>query len=156
VRDYFRKKAVDELLNADLPVTVMGAGWNHYSHKKEHNLKRAKEVPFALSFERIAKEHILLNVSPIFSHGMHDRVPAGMANHTAVLTDQNPYLQKHFEEGREIAFFSLTKEGDLTEKAGKLLEDRAWREHMEECAYEKFCGELTWECRAREILSLVR
>ena len=108
IRDYFRKAALDELLSQGIPVTVMGEGWEKYHYKDEHSLRREPGVPFALSFERIAKSHILLNVSPIFNRGMHDRIPAGMANRAVVLTDKNPYLETRFTDGRELAFYSLS------------------------------------------------
>jgi hypothetical protein len=154
VRDYFRKKVLDELLDAKLPVTVMGSGWEKYDHRNEHCLKREKEMPFALSFEKIAKEHILLNVSPIFNRGMHDRIPAGMANHTVVLTDTNPYLQEHFSDGKELSLYSLTTPGDVSNKAAELLESEQLRGQIEEQAYIHYEKYDTWDCRAREILRI--
>ena len=64
VRDYFRKAVLDALLAEKLPVTVFGEGWEKYSCGDEHSLRREPAVPFALSFERITKAHVLLNVSP--------------------------------------------------------------------------------------------
>jgi hypothetical protein len=154
VRDYFRKKVLDELLDAELPVTIMGSGWEKYDHRNVHCLKREKEVPFALSFEKIAKEHILLNVSPIFNRGMHDRIPAGMANHTVVLTDSNPYLQEHFTDGKEICMYSLTAQGDVVDKAAKLLESEERRVQIAKSAYSHFEENDTWHCRAKEILRI--
>jgi hypothetical protein len=153
VRDYFRKKAIDELLSAGIPVTVMGSGWENYSHANESLLKRMKEVPFALSFERIAKEHIILNVSPIFNRGMHDRVPAGMANNTVVMTDVNPYLERHFTDGKDICFYSLTGD-DLCEKATGLIDNPHLREDIAANAHELFKKEYTWIRRAEKILDI--
>lgn len=123
VRDYFRKAALDALLAEKLPVTVFGEGWEKYSCGDEHSLRREPAVPFALSFERIAKAHVLLNVSPIFNRGMHDRVPAGMANHAVVLTDENPYLRRTFTDGKELLFYSLEKPDTLCEQAERTLTD---------------------------------
>lgn len=130
VRDYFRKAALDELLTEKLPVTVIGEGWEKYKGTDAGSLRRERAVPFALSFERIAKAHILLNVSPIFNRGMHDRIPAGMANHTVVLTDENPWLSRRFADGEEIAFYSLENLSTLGEQAGRLLGDRAMRSRL--------------------------
>lgn len=154
VRDYFRKAALDELLTEKLPVTVIGEGWEKYKGADEGSLRRERAVPFALSFERIAKAHILLNVSPIFNRGMHDRIPAGMANHTVVLTDENPWLAKRFSDGEEIAFYSLENLSTLGERAGRLLGDRAMRERIAERAYRTYETEHTWKCRAEAILKM--
>lgn len=154
VRDYFRKAALDELLSQGIPVTVMGNGWEKYRCQEEHSLRREREVPFGLSFERIAKAHVLLNVSPIFNRGMHDRIPAGMANRTVVLTDGNPYLEKQFENGREISFYSLADIHTLSEQAEQLIQRKELREEMAEQAYRKYERYHTWNCRAREILAM--
>lgn len=154
VRDYFRKAVLDELLKHKFPVTVMGNGWEKYSFSEENSLSREREVPFALSFERIAKEHILLNVSPIFNHGMHDRIPAGMANRAAVLTDENPYLNRQFVDREHLCFYSLSDRRTLTECAGDLLENSGLRERIQETAYQEFKTEHTWRQRAKAILEL--
>lgn len=154
VRDYFRKKALDELLDCGLPVTVMGEGWEKYHYKDEHSLKREPAVTFGLSFERIAKSHILLNVSPIFNHGMHDRIPAGMANRAVVLTDYNSYLASRFEDEREVAFYSLKDLSTLSAKAERLIADTCLREGIAERAYREFEEHQTWICRAKAILAM--
>ncbi len=154
IRDYFRKKALDALLRRRLPVTVMGEGWEKYRYADESSLKRERAVPFGLSFERIAKEHILLNVSPIFNRGMHDRIPAGMANHTVVLTEQNPWVETHFAVGEELACYDLAELSSLGELAGELVESPGRRQRMAEAAYRKFLACHSWACRAQEILAL--
>lgn len=114
-------------------------------------MTKEKPVSFALSFEKIAKEQILLNVSPIFAHGLHDRVLAGMANHTAVLTDENPYLKRIFPENT-VAFYSLAAPETLSEAAGRLMEDAHYREQVKETAYLEFKAHHTWENRAEQLL----
>lgn len=153
VRDYFRKEALDKLLAERLPVTIMGEGWSKYSYKDERSLKREHSVPFALSFERIAKAHILLNVSPIFNRGMHDRIPAGMANGTVVLTDENPYLASRFAQEREICFYSLERTESLAEQAERLITRKELRSQIAETAYRTFEQHHTWKHRAEQILA---
>lgn len=154
IRDYFRKAALDELLSQGIPVTVMGEGWEKYHYKDEHSLRREPGVPFALSFERIAKSHILLNVSPIFNRGMHDRIPAGMANRAVVLTDKNPYLETRFTDGRELAFYSLSDLSTLSRWAERLIGDAQLRQEMAANAEKEFLEHHTWVCRARQILEI--
>lgn len=152
IRDYFRKQALNELLKAGIPVTVMGEGWEKYHYADEHSLKRERAVPFGLSFERIAKSHILLDVSPIFNRGMHDRIPAGMANRSVVLTDENPYLATRFDDGRDICFYSLERISSVAEQAEKLIADCDLRTQITERAYARYEKEHTWRCRAEQIL----
>lgn len=51
----------------------------------------------------------MLDVSPIFNRGVHDRAIAGMANRTVVLTDSNPYRCAHFKNRKDMMFYSLAK-----------------------------------------------
>lgn len=155
VRDYFRRAAVDELLKNRIPVTVMGEGWEKYSFSDESCLKREKPMVFGLSFEKIAREGVLLNVSPIFNRGMHDRIPAGMANGAVVLTDENPYLRKRFRADEELCFYSLENLHTLSEQAGRLIEQPDLREKIARQAYRTFQEQHTWKCRAKKILDLL-
>lgn len=152
IRDYFRKAVLDELLSQGIPVTVLGSGWEKYRFRDEHSLRREREVLFGLSFERIAKSHILLNVSPIFNRGMHDRIPAGMANRAVVLTDGNPYLEKRFTDGKEICFYSLSSLHTLSDRAEQLIGRKELREEIADRAYLEYEKHHTWKCRAEEIL----
>lgn len=153
VRNYFRKKVLDMLLTAGIPVTVIGEGWEQYHCTKENTLRRERGVPFALSFERIAKAHILLNVSPIFNRGMHDRILAGMANKTVVLTDENPYLKAKLKEGYHVCFYSLERMESLVEQAEILLTNNKFRTEIAENAYQEFETHHTWKHRAVQILA---
>lgn len=153
VRDYFRKEALDRLLAAGIPVTIMGMGWEKYHYVNEHSLRREPGMPFGLSFERIAKAHILLNVSPIFNRGMHDRIPAGMANHAVVLTDENPYLASQFTDGREISFYTMNCLDTLAEQAERLIGNASLRAEIAERAFLEFEERHTWKCRAKQILA---
>jgi len=153
VRDYFRKASLDILLKEKIPVTVIGNGWEKYSYSDEHSLRRERPVPFGLSFERIAKAHVLLNVSPIFNRGMHDRIPAGMANRCVVLTDENPYLLSQFSHEKEMSFYSLENMDTLVEQAERLITMPSLRQDIAEKAYHVFEDSHTWKCRAKQILA---
>lgn len=154
IRDYFRKAALDELLSQRIPVTVVGEGWEKYRYKDEHSLRREPGVPFAYSFERMAKSHILLNVSPIFNRGMHDRIPAGMANRSVVLTDANPYLNARFSDGKELAFYALSDLSTLSAWAERLIGDAPLRDEIASNAEKEFLKHYTWVCRAKQILEI--
>lgn len=153
IRDYFRKAAIDELLAKKIPVLAVGEGWHKYTSANETYLTKGKSVLFELSFEKIAREQLLLNVSPIFNRGLHDRVLAGMANKTVVLTDENPYLRTRFKDRENIALYSLKNMESLSELAGELMENSSLRENIAEQGYQEFAANHTWSERAKTILS---
>ena len=153
IRDYFRKAAIDELLNKKIPVLVVGEGWEKYDAVNPRYLTCERPVNFELSFEKIAHEQLLLNVSPIFNRGVHDRVLAGMANRAAVLTDENPYLNMHFKDKQNIALYSLNKLETLSTLAGELMESKELREEIQKNAFAEFVLRHTWRARAERLLS---
>ena len=154
VRDYFREKAVETLLAGHIPVVAVGEGWEKFKTPHQRFLTTEKAVTFSLSFEKIARESALLNAFPVFHHGMHDRIAAGMANRTVVLTDRNPYLEKHFTDEKQLCFYDLNRPESLLEKADRLLSDAPLREKIGREAYENFSENHTWKKRAQQILKL--
>lgn len=152
VRNYYRRIAIETLLKANIPVKMIGEGWKKYQSKYENYLIREKEVEFGLSFEKIAKEHILLNSSPIFNRGAHDRIYAGMANHCVVMTDDNPYLRRTLKDGENVMLYSLRDTKTIKDIAEELFTNRSLLKDMKENAYREFLKKHTWECRAAQLL----
>ena len=153
IRDYFRKAAVDELVRAKIPVRLVGEGWEKYESCNEAYVTREKAVVFGLSFEKIAHADVLLNVSPFFNHGAHDRIFAGMANHCTVLTDQNPYLKRILKDGEQVCMYSLKDIRTLSDYAAELLSNRALCRDIQNNAYVEFKQKYTWEEKAKQLLA---
>ncbi len=153
IRDYFRKAAVDELVRAKIPVRLVGEGWEKYESCNEAYVTREKAVVFGLSFEKIAHADVLLNVSPFFNHGAHDRIFAGMANHCTVLTDRNPYLERILKEGEQVCMYSLKDIRTLSDYAAELLSNRALCREIQNNAYTEFKHKYTWEEKAKQLLA---
>lgn len=155
IRDYYRKVALDTLAKAKIPVKVVGDGWEKYNSPNETYLTREKAVVFSLSFEKIAKEHILLNNSPIFNRGAHDRIYAGMANRCVVMTDTNPYLRKEMKDGENICLYSLKDMQTVVDVAEELLTNPARCKRIEEQAYAEYLEKHSWEKRVQQLLEMV-
>ena len=155
IRDYYRKEALDTLIRANIPVCLVGEGWEKYKSPNESCVTREKGVVFSLSFEKIAREHILLNSSPIFNRGAHDRIYAGMANRCVVMTDTNPYLRREMQDGKELCLYSLKEKQSVKDVAEELLCNPSKCKNIQEYAYESFCAKHTWEQRAKQLIKHV-
>lgn len=153
VRNYFRRMTIDILVKYHIPVKIVGEGWEKYKSVDESYLMREKEVEFGLSFEKIAKEHILLNNAPFFNRGAHDRIFAGMANRCAVLTDTNPYLERTLKDRENVMLYSLRDEKGIKDRVEELLTNPALCKNIQENAYQEFMQNHTWEHRARKLLA---
>ena len=155
VRNYDRRKAVQTLLNAHIPVKTIGDGWDKVHFENEQYLEKKKGIHIAVSYEAIAKEWVLFNCTPFFNHGIHDRILAGMANHTAVLTDKSRYMQTHLEQKGCVKTYSLQDMDTLVEGVKELLGNRKLWTEQTACAYDCFCREHTWKHRVLELLSYI-
>ena len=94
LRNYDREQLVTALVRAKIPVRIVGDWWERYAYAAAPNLQLEQPVAFDRSFDKIAGSAVIADSSPFFKMGIHDRVFAGMANHTAVLTDESPYRKK--------------------------------------------------------------
>ncbi len=71
----------------------------------------------------IKRVMVFFNCMPWFRNGSHDRIPGGMFNGEAVLTDHSKYLDELFagdtEENRKLFFYDI----DHTEKVPDIIFD---------------------------------
>ena len=152
-QNYYRKISIESLLKTRIPVKIIGEGWEKYHGNYGDSIIKEKEVEFGLSFEKIAKEHIILNNSPIFNRGAHDRIYAGMANHCVVMTDENPYLRRTLKDGENVMLYSLKNTKTIKDMVEELLTNPILVRNIQESAYQEFLEKHTWECRASRLLT---
>jgi hypothetical protein len=156
LRNYARTKAVEALADAGLPVKIIGDWWQNSSLVGRKNVRMEESVDFAKSYRRIAECRVLLNSSPFFYGGMHDRIPAGMANHTLVLTDANPYLEKSFGEADCMHLYSMNDFPDsLVQHAEEALSDDKQGREKTECAFELYKLRYSWLHTAQKVLEYI-
>jgi hypothetical protein len=153
LRNYQRKKMLDTLICAGTPVRIVGDWWDSYPYIDRNNVTWEQPVPFSLSFGRIAASAVLVDSSPFFKAGIHDRVFAGMANHTAVLTEANPYKSRY---GGLFETYQLDDLKELVYKAEELLINDVRRQSMVDKAYEEFEAEHTWMRTAHKLVTAWR
>lgn len=156
LRNYYREEAVRTLIAHHIPVTVMGGDWDQFTQEENKYFKRIPPVDFAISFQKIAEYQVLLNVSPLFRAGVHDRVFAAMANRTACITERNEYMEKHFKEEENIMLFSIKDKTKLADVAEELLTNKAQRQRITENAYKEFKTKHSWDKRAQQFLEIIK
>ncbi len=90
VRDTRSTALVSALL--DLPVDIYGRGWDHVSHRSTrarfHPAFDAAGLP-----EAYAETQFVLNSTPNFASGVHERVAYGFDARCCVVSDQNAYMR---------------------------------------------------------------
>ncbi|MCF2642467.1 MAG: glycosyltransferase [Lachnospiraceae bacterium] len=156
LRNYYREEAVRALIAHRIPVTVMGGDWDQFAQDENKYFKRISPVDFSVSFQKIAEYQVLLNVSPLFRAGVHDRVFAAMANRTACITEQNRYMKKHFKEKENVMLFSVKDKTELSNLAEELLINKTKQRQIAENAYEEFKAKHSWDKRTQQFLEIIK
>lgn len=142
-RNYYRKKVIDSVVSNGFPVKVIGEWWNQYDKIGQKNIVMNSSVSYEESYEVISRHKILLDSSPFFKKGIHDRVYSGMANRTAVLSDYSEY-KKNLLQGEIETYKPECLKDEICEKIEKLMKDECYYTELTEKAYTHYCNEYTW------------
>ena len=160
LRNYDREQLVTALVRAKIPVRIVGDWWERYAYAAAPNLQLEQPVAFDRSFDKIAGSAVIADSSPFFKMGIHDRVFAGMANHTAVLTDESPYRKKVFGQTEnnadcQVIFYPPENPQRVCDVAEELLTNRGRRKDLVDKAYEMYQKEFTWDKVAERFVKLL-
>lgn len=151
-RNYYREQLITTFINGKLPVKIIGDWWENYKYADNPHIRIERPVAFDKSFDRIAAHAVLADSSPFFKSGVHDRVFAGMANYTAVMTDSNQYIRQSLAGKGMVCEYPLNDKGEILSRAEELLLNRQSRKEMTEKAYAEYKKCYTWKNVAENIV----
>ena len=151
----FRRKIIETLITAGIPVTVYGNGWENLEIFNHPNFiyKGGCSPEDGIALMEDAK--IVLNQLAWFKAGASERIFEAMLQGAISLTDDSEYLREQFTDGEDIQFFSLKHLERLPELVHTLLTDTIRSERIRKNAYRKAAVNHTWEARAKELLQLL-
>ncbi|MCR5083575.1 MAG: hypothetical protein K6B15_08910 [Parasporobacterium sp.] len=89
VRCYFREKMLDILLKEGLKVTLCGKDWDLYYAPKGAKYEVYPDVSYTTAMQYMQNSKALVNVTPGFKAGLHDRASSGIINSCLVLSDES-------------------------------------------------------------------
>jgi spore maturation protein CgeB len=159
VRMHYRELVIKELLNAGYEVSVIGRGWENFPKKDDQRLNiLGDRIPFKETFSYMANARINLNVMPWFKGGTHERIFNSLLLKSVCLTDPSSWLEDHFTDGEDIAFYSLNRLDRLPGQVKNLLEKEEITKKIAENGYKKVMNNYVWKNNVdtilREILDL--
>lgn len=152
VRTYNREQLIEGLLKAELPVEVLGCGWEAFQSPYATRLKIREGVGYAFGLQMIANAMVALNVQPLFKDGIHDRVLSAMANRTLAVTDTSTYIEECFTDREDLLLYQPRSIDKLAESLWNLLENPEKMEKIATSGCEKVKKEHTWEQRMKEFV----
>ena len=148
----FRARIMELLVNAGIPVTVYGNGWESLDifHHPFFIYKGLISPEDGISLMENSK--IVLNHMAWFKAGASERIFEAMLQGAVSLTDESVYLTEHFQDRESIKFYQLESLETLPEIVHTLLSDTTLSEQIRKNAYQKASIEHTWKNRIQILL----
>lgn len=152
-----RIRLITYLAELGFDITVCGGGiWEKcFSEKHFDNVDFRGFISPEECVELISTAKILVNDSPFFSYGSHERVFNGMLNKTVVLTNESEYLKTRYIDGRDILYWDGWNVDEAAEKIAAILADDEYRQSLVESAFAKTTND-TWSDRAYELIQFAK
>lgn len=150
---YIRARDRIDLLKSlkGLPVHIYGnclskRSWGDFIESDEYSIHPAVDFPEAIKIMKNAK--MVINSSPMFKTGAHERIFYGLGLGCAVVTNETPWLEAHFSNDEII----MHSERDLVES---MLSNPKKLKEMVEKGQEKVLREHTWKVRAKQLIDIL-
>lgn len=157
VRNYWRGKAVRTLVNAGIPVHVVGKGWEELEDVRQPEcLKLHPQTDSVTCLGMLADAKVSLNVMPWFKDGAHDRVFNSILNGAVCVTDPSRYLEEELHEGEGVCYVALQDMDALPEKVKDLLQDDSGRNEIVRRGRAIVEQKHTWAERAKTLAEWIK
>lgn len=149
IRNYWRGAAVRTLVNAGIPVHVVGKGWEELADIEcPEKLICHPQTDSAECLRMLADAKISLNVMPWFKDGAHDRVFNSVLNGAVCVTDRSRYLCEELAEGEGVCYYDLAQLAALPALVKDLLQNEARMQDIIAKGRPKVQAGHTWAARA--------
>lgn len=156
VRNYWRGKAVRTLVNAGIPVHVVGKGWEELEDVRHPEcLKLHPQTDSVTCLGMLADAKVSLNVMPWFKDGAHDRVFNSILNGAVCVTDPSRYLEEELHEGEGVCYVALQDMDALPEKVKDLLQNDSGRNEIVRRGRAIVEQKHTWAERAKTLAAWI-
>lgn len=151
IRFTFRGNAIRTLLDADIPIHCIGAGWDKLPTNNKNRLTHTEYSDTKVCLKALSEAKLSLNVMPWFKRGAHDRIYSSMLNGAVCVTDTSDYLLRNFTEGDTLCYYSLKELHRLPEIVTDLLAHPDTMDHIAAQAYTYAKEHLTWKQFAKDL-----
>lgn len=153
LRNLNRKRTVLAAARAKVPFTVIGHGWEQVKGLDQKHVSLRQGISFAVSVQMMADAKMLLNSTPGFHGGLHDRVYSAMANRALCFTEGSRYAKQKLIDGKTAVFYDVRCLDALAEKIAWMRGHPARAGEIAERACEHARREETWQKRAENLAS---
>lgn len=157
---YIRAKDRINLLVAlkGLPVHIYGNSlsnrtWGDYLDLANGDYRISPAINFQSAIMIMKNAKIVLNSSPMFKTGAHERIFYGLGLGAAVLTNETSWNQEHFSSD-ELLIYSSGNPKEMHDKIAELLNHPNKLKEIAMKGQQKVLEKHTWDVRAKQLLNL--
>lgn len=158
LENYIRGKDRVELVKAikDARVDIFGstlgtANWQRYLGNRS-NYVFHDPVSYEEALDLMKQSKIILNSCPWIKNGAHERIFAGLACGSCVITNENIYMRENFKDDDSIVFYQHMHWDKVNDRINQILSDPHKREKIVEKGREIVMRRHTWDHRAASLV----
>lgn len=126
--------------------------WNYYLGKNYCELSVSENSSFKHITEAMKESKVIINSAPSLKDGTNDYVFPATASEGVLVTNDNSYLEEHFEDEKEILFYNSHNLDTLRSKIEPLIADSNKRKKIGDTARNTTLHHHTWDHRAAFLL----
>jgi len=152
VRQYNRIQLISKIKKSDIPLTLVGHGWDLVC-QGANNIRLLPELSCSNLKNVYRESRVVINVNA--SNGGCERAFMAAINGAAVLSEFNAKYAQHSTRDTEVTFYDLQSESDVVDKLGILLES-AEGERRADLGRENCNLAHLWRHRIEEIIGLTK
>lgn len=159
IESYVRGKDRIELVKAikDTTIHVVGTdntevNWKKFLGTDGSHIVTHKAVSYEESLKLMKQSKIILNSSPCYKNGAHERIFNGLACGAAVITSDSLFVREILTDKKDIIFYQPTHWDAVNGKIHELLSDEDKRKEMAEKGRTIVMQSQTWDHRAKTLI----
>lgn len=124
-------------------------GWSHYLGG---NVLVHPAISYPEALEVMKQSKICLNSSPFFKKGSHERILAGLACGSFVVTTESEWVREQFLDGEELLLYRPKQWEAIQDKVAYFLGNETARKEAAAKGRLKVMQHHTWDNRVEELI----
>lgn len=155
---YIRGRDRFELIRSitGVPVHIFGGAFESLTWKEllkeSDNIIYHDPIPYPEVLDVMKKSKIVLNSSPMFKFGGHERIFTSLACGALSLTNQTAYMLDHFQDGQNVALYRPLHWDESNDTVLNYLSNEPKRKQVAQKGRDLVMQEHTWNRRAADLI----
>lgn len=143
----------------EFPVHIFGnaigkKSWAELIDLKDGQYTLHPSVDFEEGLDLIRQSQILLNSSPMFKQGAHERIFNGLGLGALVASNETPWIRRNFTE-EEVITYKTGNFAPFLEKINTLLSSKEKLNNLAKKGQQNVLKNHTWDVRAKQLLEIL-